>query len=81
MRRWYFFGRTGHSLEEPIVLLRHNNGNNNNNAPSGGTATNKYLHIMVTTLIRNKKPYNKLKDTSVYIIYIFARPAQPPNPA
>ena len=36
---------------------------------------------MVTTLIRNKKPYNKHKDTSVYILYIFAGPAQPANPA
>jgi len=59
VRRWYFFGRTGHSLEEPIVLLRHNNGNND--TPDGGTATDKYLHIMVTTLIRNKNLITNLK--------------------
>ena len=80
MRRWFFGSLTGHSLAGGANGVATNN-NGNNNAPNGGTATNKYLHIMVTTLIRNKKPYNKLKDTSVYIIYIFARPAQPPNPA
>ena len=60
MRRWFFGSLTGHSLAGGANGVATNN-NGNNNAPNGGTATNKYLHIMVTTLIRNKNLITNLK--------------------